>query len=114
MAERPPATDLRGGKASEDSFTICMASLVAAYVVDFQSGLFSSIALGLTMRFEGFGFRPRPDLKTDRIRSEIVWRPVLHGNKTLLDEEGIVNLFTYCWTPGPGKSRGQALAKSRD
>jgi hypothetical protein len=28
IAESPPATDLRGGKMSEDSFTILMASLV--------------------------------------------------------------------------------------
>jgi len=31
MAERPPATDLRGGKASADSFTRWMANLVVAY-----------------------------------------------------------------------------------
>jgi len=75
MAERPPATDLRGGKPSEDSFTIWMANLVVAYAVDFRSGLFSSI-LGPTVGFEGFEFRP-PVLKTERIRSEMVWRPVL-------------------------------------
>ena len=45
MAERPPASDLRGGKASEDSFTMLMANFVVAYVVDFQSGLFLSIVL---------------------------------------------------------------------
>ena len=53
MAERPPATDLRGGKTSEDSFTILMANFVAAYVVDFQSDLFSSVAPGLTVGLEG-------------------------------------------------------------
>lgn len=77
MAERPPATDLRGGKTSEDSLTILMANLVAAYVVDLRSDLFSSI-LGSTVRFEGFEFWPCPVLKTDRIRSEIVRRPVLY------------------------------------
>ena len=80
MAERPPATDLRGGKASDESFTIWTASLVAAYVVDFQSDLVSSIVLGFTVGFEGFeGFEcwPRPGLKMDRIRSDIVWRPTL-------------------------------------
>ena len=41
MAERPPATDLRGGNASEDSFTRLMANFVVAYVVDFQSDLLS-------------------------------------------------------------------------
>ena len=41
MAERLPATDLRGGNTSEDSLTRLMASLVVAYAVDFQSDLFS-------------------------------------------------------------------------
>ena len=54
MAERPPATDLRGGNTSEDSFTMWTANLVAAYAVDFQSDPFSSVALGLTVRPEGF------------------------------------------------------------
>jgi len=49
MAERPPATDLRGGKTSEESFTILMASLVVAYAVDFQSDLFSDTVTGLTV-----------------------------------------------------------------
>ena len=49
MAERPPATDLRGGKASEDSFTIWMASLVVEYALDFQFDFFSYAALGSTM-----------------------------------------------------------------
>ena len=77
MVESPPATDLRGGKASEDSFTIWIASLVVAYTVDFRPDLFSSI-FGSTMRFEGSKFWPRPVLKTDRIRSEMVRRPVLY------------------------------------
>ena len=46
IAERPPTADLRGGKASEDSFTILIANLVAAYAVDFQLGLFSDAAFG--------------------------------------------------------------------
>lgn len=45
MAERPPKTDLRGGKASEDSFTMLMANLVVVYAVDFKSDSFLSIAL---------------------------------------------------------------------
>jgi hypothetical protein len=36
MAKRPPATDLRGGKASEDSFTMLMANLVVEYAVDIR------------------------------------------------------------------------------
>ena len=47
MTERPPATDLRGGKTSEDSFTMLTASLVVAYVVDFQLGFFSCAVAGL-------------------------------------------------------------------
>lgn len=46
MAERPPTTDLRGGKASEDSFTTLIANLVAVYAVDFQSDLFTDAAGG--------------------------------------------------------------------
>jgi hypothetical protein len=49
MAERPATTDLRGGKTSEDSFTMLMASLVAEYAVDFQLGLFSYAAVGSMM-----------------------------------------------------------------
>ena len=41
MAERPPATDLRGGNTSEDSFTRSMANFVVVYAVDFQSDLLS-------------------------------------------------------------------------
>ena len=44
MAERPPRTDLRGGKTSDDSFARFMANLVVAYAVDFQSDLLSSAA----------------------------------------------------------------------
>ena len=46
IAERPPTTDLRGGKASEDSFTKLMANLVAAYVVvESQPDVFSDAVL---------------------------------------------------------------------
>ena len=55
MAERPPATDLRGGNASEDSFTRSMANLVAAYAVDFKSDALSGSGLGSTVLSEGFG-----------------------------------------------------------
>ena len=48
IAERPPATDLRGGKASEDSFTTSMANLVAAYAVELQRDLLSDVSLGST------------------------------------------------------------------
>ena len=44
MAERPPRTDLRGGKTSEDSFARLMANLVVAYAVVFQSVLLSGAA----------------------------------------------------------------------
>jgi len=63
---------LRGGKASEDSFTILMANLVVAYAVDFQPVVFSSTALGLMACFEDPEFWPCPGLKTDLIRLEMV------------------------------------------
>jgi len=55
MADRPPATDLRGGNTSEDSFTRSMANLVVAYVVDFQSDSLSGVGLGSAARVEDSG-----------------------------------------------------------
>ena len=55
MAERPPATDLRGGNASEDSFTRLMANLVVAHAVDFLSDFSSGAAPESAASFEGFG-----------------------------------------------------------
>ena len=69
MAERPPATDLSGGKTSEDSLTRLMASLVVEYAVDFQFDLFLFIAFGLTMSFEVFDCLPFPVQVTDRMGS---------------------------------------------
>jgi hypothetical protein len=46
IAERHPLIRLRGGKASELSFTRLMANLVVAYGVDLQRGLFSCVAVG--------------------------------------------------------------------
>jgi hypothetical protein len=68
MAERPPATDLSGGKASEDSFTRLMANLVVEYAVDFQSDLLSCAAVGSTGLFEG---PKRLSLGTDRVGSSL-------------------------------------------
>jgi len=74
---RPPATDLRGGKTSEDSFTTLMVNLVVAYAVNFQSDLLSDTALGSTVGFEDSGrllwFLPT----TGGARSKMVWRSVL-------------------------------------
>ena len=42
IKQRPPATDLRGSKASTESLTPQRNSFAVADVVDFQSGLFSS------------------------------------------------------------------------
>ena len=58
MAERPPATDLRGGNTSEDSFTRLMANLVVAYAVDPQSDLFSGAAPGSAVRSDDLGVLP--------------------------------------------------------
>ena len=54
MAERPPATDLRGGNKSEDSFTRLTANLVVAYAVDVLSELFSGAALESIVPSEDF------------------------------------------------------------
>ena len=66
MAERPPATDLRGGKMSEDSFAKLMASLVVAYAVDFQSSLLSGTTSGSTVS-SGISGRSLSLAGTDRI-----------------------------------------------
>ena len=55
MAERPPATDLRGGNTSEDSFTRLMANLVVAYAVDPQSDVLSGAVPGSAVRSDDFG-----------------------------------------------------------
>lgn len=65
MAERPPTTDLSGGKASADSFTRLMANLVVEYAVDFQFDTFSSVALRLAVSSEGFNRPLRPVSVTD-------------------------------------------------
>ena len=49
IAERLPATDLRGGKTSEDSFTMLIPNLVAEYAVDFQLDSSLYDALGSTV-----------------------------------------------------------------
>lgn len=46
MKQRPPTTDLSGGKTSEDSFTPWRNSLVAEDTRDFVFGLFLSAVLG--------------------------------------------------------------------
>ena len=67
MAERPPTTDLRGGNASEDSFTRLMANLVAAYVVDFQSDVLPGVAPEPAASSEDFGRLPWSSPGIDRI-----------------------------------------------
>jgi len=127
MAERHPATALRGGKASEDSLTIWTASLVVAYVVDFQSDLFSSISFASTVYFvyfggfEGFESLPFPVLKTDRIRSEIVWRPVLRERSDVRliseDESNCILLDPRSWEvegPDVGRVVGPILRSGVD
>jgi len=77
MAERPPATDLRGGKTSEDSFTTWTASLAVEYAVDFRLDLFLGVSPGSTVSSEDFVRFLFPGLKTDRNRSEAAERSVL-------------------------------------
>ena len=104
MAERHPATDLRGGKTSEDSLTRSTASLVAEYVVDFQSDFFADAVLGSTDWSEGFGRSLCPILRTDRNRSENEGRTVLR-EKTWLDKSLGRKLFEYRLTPDHDGSR---------
>jgi len=113
MAERPPATDLRGGKTSEDSFTIWMASLVAEYAVDFRLDLLLGAVPRSTVSSEDPMRFLFPGLKTDRIRFEAVERSVLR-ERGWLDESSGIKSFAYCWIPGHGRSRGRTLAKLRD
>ena len=68
IAERPPATDLRGGNTSEDSFTKSIANLVVAYVVDFQSD-----------------FLPRPLLKIEKILFEAVEDSLLREKRSQMN-----------------------------
>ena len=69
IAERPPTTDLSGGKTSADSLTRLMASLVVEYAVDFQFDPFPSVVLGLTVCFEDSDCLSCPVLVTDCTRS---------------------------------------------
>ena len=58
MADRPLATDLSGGKTSEDSFTTSITTLVEAYTVDpkLDSDLVLSAAVFRSkIRSQGFG-----------------------------------------------------------
>ena len=69
MAERPPATDPSGGKASADSLARLMANLAALYAVDFQSDPFLSVAFGLTACSEGSDFSSCPVPVADLVGS---------------------------------------------
>lgn len=112
MAERPPRTDLRGGKASEDSFTRLTANLVAEYAVDFQSDWFTDAVLGSTVSYsEDFGRSFCPSLKTDRNRLEKEGRSVLR--EKLLDKSFRGKLFAYRLTPDHEGLRDWMLAKPR-
>ena len=101
IAERPPATDLRGGNASEDSLTKSMANLVEAYAVDFQSDLFSSAAPGPVGDF-GRLLWSLPG--TDRFRLEMVSGSVL-CEKVCSDGPSRMKSLTYRSTPDPEGSR---------
>ena len=66
IAQRPPKTDLSGGKASEDSFTVRRINLAVAGTVDFQFDPFSSAgALCSPLRSRRRNFSPRPARKIE-------------------------------------------------
>jgi hypothetical protein len=102
MAERPPTTDLRGGKTSDDSFTILMANLVVEYAVDFQVDVFSCAAAGSTVLFED----PK-SLGTERVGSSTL-------REGSLGESSEMQLFPYRWISDHERSGGWALANLRD
>jgi hypothetical protein len=80
IAERPPTTDLSGGKTSEDSFTRLMANLVVEYAVDFQFDSFSWASLDLVvLSSEDFGLLLCPLSRTGRIRPKTAGWSALHG-----------------------------------
>jgi hypothetical protein len=101
MAERPPTTDLRGGKASDDSFTILMANLVVEYAVDFQVDVFSCAAAGSTVLFED----PK-SLGTERVGSSM-----LRGGSS--GDSSEMQMFPYRWISDHERSEGWVLAKLR-
>ena len=72
IAERPPTTDLSGGKTSADSLTRLMASLVVEYAVDFQFDPFPPAALGSMVGSEGPDCPSCPVPVTDWIGSRAV------------------------------------------
>jgi hypothetical protein len=89
MAKRPPATDPRGGNASEDSFARLMASLAAAYAVDFQSDLLSGAAFESTVWPEGSGRLLWSLPGMARARLETASGSVLHEKVCLDGSSGI-------------------------
>ena len=97
-AERPPAMDLRGGNASEDSFTRFMANLVVAYVVDFQSDLLSGNIPTSVVWPQGFERVLSSLLGAGRVRSELVSGSVL-CEQMGLDESAGIKRFPYRWIP---------------
>lgn len=90
IAESPPITDLRGGKASEESFTMLMANLVVVYAVEFQLGLFSDPTCGVSS--EGFGWF------------------TLRENARLNGSFG-ANSLAYHWTHDRERSRDRTVTK---
>ena len=88
MAERPPTTDLRGGNASEDSFTKSIANLVVAYAVDFQSDLPPGVTPVSTVSSGDFGRLPWSLSGTGRIRFETVECALLREMRSQTNHPG--------------------------
>ena len=104
MAKRPPTTDFRGGKASENSFVILMANLVVAYAVAFQSDLFSGAALESVVSFEGPARLIWSLSETGKIWSEMATGSVLRERACLAELSGM-NLCAYHLIPDHEGSR---------
>ena len=95
MAESPPATDLRGGNTSEDSFTRLMANLVVAYAADLQSDLFSGAAPESTVWSNDFGVLSWSLPETERIGFGAGAGSVVR--KKCLDERSGIKWFTCAY-----------------
>jgi hypothetical protein len=94
MAERAPATDLRAGDVSEDSFTRLMANLAGAYAVDFHSDLLSGATLESAVCPKGSGRLLWSLPGAGGVRLETVSGSVLR-EKVCLDGFSGIKSFTY-------------------
>jgi len=100
MTERPPARDLRGGKASEDSFIISASNFVVAYVEDFQFDLLSAIALDQTTGSGGSGVSVCPGSAVDCVGSEMTMSALRGGMVKRISPSATIHIPLDPWFSG--------------